>query len=217
MKGVLTLVLMLSLTPKLAFASELAGMTAMCDACHGTNGISEWSDMPTIAGISAFVHTDALLAYRDRVRPCAQSKYRQGNTDQTPTDMCAIAANLSDAQIDALGAHYAALPFVAASQDSDTALVDRGRDLHQQRCQLCHSDNGANPDDDASILKGQWMGYMRQTFAEYAAGTREQPGSMKKLLDPLTKPDIEALLHFYASPDASSDASSEPNSKPGAP
>ena len=54
-------------------------------------------------------------------------------------------------------------------------------------------------DDEASILGGQWAGYLRDTFAEYRSGEREQPKKMAEKLDPLSDADIEALVHYYAS------------------
>jgi len=176
-------------------------LVALCDGCHGPDGVSQWSDMPTIAGISELVHADALLAYKDGARPCEESEFRFGNTSCAATNMCAIATPMTDAQIEALASYYAAKPFVPAVQEFDPTLAARGASVHEKACQHCHSDNGSNPDDDASILKGQWMGYLQRTFAEYAAGTREQPPAMKFTMDPLSDADVEALIHFYAGPD----------------
>ena len=173
----------------------------MCDGCHGKDGVSQWDDMPTIAGISEFVHSDALFVYRDGARPCAKSAFRMGDTTRPETDMCAVTKHMTDEQIESLAAYYAAKPFIAAEQAFDAALAEQGRGVHDRACERCHTDDGSNPEDDAGILKGQWMGYMRQTFAEYASGAREQPDKMKEKLDPLGEDDIEALLHFYASPE----------------
>jgi sulfide dehydrogenase cytochrome subunit len=183
----------------MASAQNLEDITESCDGCHGENGVSQWNDIPTIAGIDAFVHSDALWVYQDEARPCATVSYRRGDTERPDTNMCEVAAGLSDAQIEAIADHYAALPFVPAQQDFDPALADKGKAVHESECARCHSDGGANPEDEAGILAGQWMGYLRSTFAEYAAGTREQPEKMQEKLDPLGSDEIEALLHYYAS------------------
>ena len=52
-------------------ASDLSAVADACNDCHGSDGVSEWNDVPTIAGIDEFVHSDALFVYRDRARPCA--------------------------------------------------------------------------------------------------------------------------------------------------
>ena len=180
-------------------AADLESIVEGCDGCHGTNGVSQWTDVPTIAGIDAFVHADALWVYQDQARPCATGPYRQGDTSRPATSMCAVAAEFDDDEIEAIADHYAALPFVPAAQAFDAALAERGKAVHDSECRRCHSDGGSNPDDEASILAGQWMGYLESTFAEYASGEREQPDRMKEKLDPLSDDDIKALIHYYAS------------------
>jgi len=182
-----------------ASAADLAAMIDNCDGCHGENGVSKWDDMPTISGIDAFTHADALYVYRDEERACGESTYRLGDTDRTPTTMCATVAGFSDDDIEAIAEHYAALPFVPATQDFDAALAITGAALHKQECDRCHSDGGSNAEDEAGIIAGQWMGYMRVAFAQYAAGERPQDKKMKEKMDPLTDADVEALLHYYAS------------------
>ena len=190
---------MILISAPFAVADELEDIIASCNGCHGDDGVSQWTDVPTIAGIDAFVHSDALYIYRDEARPCATSAFRQGDTDRPETSMCAVAAELSDEQIEAIAEHYAALPFVAAKQDFDAALAEQGKAVHDAECSRCHSDGGSNPDDEASILAGQWMGYLESTFAEYASGEREQPKKMKDKMDALSAEDTEALIHYYAS------------------
>ncbi|MBT8098647.1 MAG: c-type cytochrome, partial [Gammaproteobacteria bacterium] len=145
------------------------------------------------------VHSEALYVYRDKGRPCAKSKYRQGDTARPETSMCDVTADLSDEMIEKLSGHYAALPFVPAKQDFDASLATAGKVIHERDCARCHSDGGSNPEDEASILAGQWLGYMRATFAEYASGEREQLDKMKQKMDSLSNEDVEALLHYYAS------------------
>jgi sulfide dehydrogenase cytochrome subunit len=184
-----------------ALAGKLDPLVALCDGCHGSAGVSQWTDMPTIAGISELVHADALFAYKDGARPCETSEFRIGNTSRPATDMCAVTNHMTETQIQALASFYAAKPFVPAKQEFDATLAAQGAKVHKQACERCHSGDGRVPADDASILKGQWMGYLRQTFAEYAAGTREQPDNMKLTMDPLSDDDVEALIHFYAGQD----------------
>lgn len=182
-----------------AFAGDLETLIENCNSCHGDNGVSQWGEVPTIAGIDAFTHSDALFVYRDEARPCAKSKYRQGDTSRAPTTMCAIAADLSDDNIEALADAYAELPFVPATQDFDAALVEAGAAIHESQCDKCHSDGGANVDDEASILAGQWIPYLEATFVDYASGERDQDKKMKEVMDALSADDVKALVNYYAS------------------
>mgnify|MGYP001817737561 FL=1 len=180
-------------------AQDLATIAENCDGCHGANGVSQWDDMPTIAGIDAFSHSEALFIYKDGDRACNDSDYRTGDTSRAATNMCQVAEALDDDQIEDIAGHYAALPFVPAKQDFDAALAEQGKAIHDAECSRCHSDGGSNVDDEASILAGQWMGYLRTSFAQYAAGERPQDKKMQEKMDPLSADDVEALLHYYAS------------------
>jgi len=182
-----------------SMAGDLEAAVENCNGCHGDNGVSQWTDVPTIAGVPEFVHADALYIFRDEARPCTESKYRQGDTSRAATTMCAVAADLSDEMIDEIAAHYAALPFVAAKQEFDAGLAAAGKAVHEAECDRCHSEGGSNPEDEAGILAGQWMGYLEDTFAEYKSGEREQPSKMEEKLNALSDDDIKALVHYYAS------------------
>lgn len=170
-----------------------------CNGCHGDKGVSQWSDVPTIAGIAEFVHADALFVFRDGDRLCAESEYRQGDTSRPATTMCDVAAALSDDDIEAIAAEYAALPYVKATQEFDADLAAAGEAVHSKHCDRCHADAGMDPEDEAGMLGGQWMGYLRSTFAEYAAGDRDQLDKMQEKMDLLSDDDVEALIHYYGS------------------
>jgi cytochrome subunit of sulfide dehydrogenase len=177
-------------------APELA---AECNDCHGDNGVSRWDDVPTIAGVDAFSGSEALYAYRDKARPCTKSEWRQGDTSRPASDMCAETADLSDDDIEALAEHYAGLEFIPAKQEFDAALAAKGMEIHAASCDRCHSEGGSNPEDEAGILAGQWMGYLKTAFSEYRSGEREQLDKMKEEIDKLSDDDVSALVNYYAS------------------
>ncbi|NND35507.1 MAG: cytochrome c-553 [Gammaproteobacteria bacterium] len=182
-----------------ASMADVAAIAADCDGCHGSDGVSEWSDMPTIAGISEFVLSDAMFYYRDGDRPCAESEYRQGDTSRPATDMCKVAQALSEDDIDAISAHYAALTFKPAVQEFDAALAATGKSIHDNSCEGCHPDSGRDAAADSSVLAGQLTEYMRAQFRDYAMGERAQPAKMEARINALSTEDIEGLLNFYAS------------------
>lgn len=180
-------------------SADVDALMQNCNGCHGDDGVSEWSDVPTIAGLAEFVHVDALFIYQDEARPCAESEYRQGDTSRAATTMCAVAAELSEDDIEALAVAYAEKPYVKASQEFDAALAATGKGLHDEQCDRCHSEEGTLADDEAGMLGGQQMGYLRATFADYADGSREQPKKMQEKLDAMSADDIEALVNYYGS------------------
>lgn len=180
-------------------ATELDARLDDCNGCHGDNGVSQWSDVPTIAGMAEFVHADALFIFKDGNRPCAESEYRQGDTARPATTMCDVAAALGDEEIEIIAAEYAAMPYVKTVQDFDADLAAAGQSIHDEHCNRCHADAGMDPEDEAGMLGGQQMGYLRSTFAEYAAGEREQEKKMQQKMDGLSAEDVEALIHYYGS------------------
>jgi len=191
--------LALGMFASISSAQDLAAVVDNCNGCHGDDGVSQWSDVPTIAGVPEYVHADALYFFRDEERPCSEVEYKQGDTSRPATTMCAVVADLSDEMLDELAAYYFELPFVAAQQEFDAGLAAAGKAVHDEACDKCHSDGGANPDDEAGILAGQWMGYLEATFAEYASGARSQDKKMKEKMDALSDADTKALIHYYAS------------------
>ena len=186
------------LTP-IAYA-DLQTDLETCNSCHGDGGVSMESDVPSIAGMSAFVLEEYMFEYQDAARPCHESKYRSGDTERPATDMCAIAKELGEDQILELAEFYGSKSFVPAKQEFDAALAANGAGIHKRECEKCHSDGGSYADDDAGMLAGQWMPYLEQVFAEYATGERSMmEDKMKDKVDALDAESITALLHYYAS------------------
>lgn len=168
-------------------AADLSGVVKGCAICHGPEGVSTRPEFPTIAGIPAGVHADALYLYKEGGYPCPDSK------------MCKPAVRLSDEQIEQIAEYYAAKPFVAAKQDFDADKAARGEEIHNADCEKCHTGGGSNPEVDASILAGQWMMYLTAVMTDYAAGKRLQNDAMKAKTEKLSEADIEALVNYYAS------------------
>jgi len=177
----------------LAAGSAFAGVPAAasgCAQCHGEGGVSSKSDIPTIAGMSAFYLEGQMQAYQKGQRPCAASGM---------TDMCQLAKAMSPAEIASVAAYYEAQKFVGAKQAIDAALAAKGKAVHEARCEICHSDGGREAADDAGILAGQWKPYLLATFEEYRSGKRVEPAKMKAQTGALSADDVKALVEFYAS------------------
>jgi sulfide dehydrogenase cytochrome subunit len=189
-----------ALALSLSASADVADIARECDQCHGENGISTESDVPIIAGMSAFVLEDYLLTYQDQGRPCHETEYRSGDVERPATSMCEIAAELSEDDVAAIAEHYAARPFVPAQQSFDADKATAGAGIHKRDCEKCHTDNASNPEDDAGIMAGQWMPYLQQVFEDYSSGEREMiEKKMREKFDSLSDEDKQALIHFYGS------------------
>jgi len=180
-------------------AADLDKLAANCEQCHGKDGVSTEPKIPTIAGMSSTYITDSIAAYLDKSRPCDDIKIPSGEHKGDTSNMCKSVEKLSEEETDMLAQHYAGKAFVRAKQKFDADLAATGKSIHEVNCKKCHEDGGSSPDDDAGYLAGQWMPYLEDQFEEYGKGERVQPKKMQPKLEKLSKDDIKALLHYYAS------------------
>ncbi|WP_218763570.1 c-type cytochrome [Vibrio parahaemolyticus] len=181
----------------LASPSELISQHE-CEACHGPNGVSSDTNIPTIAGIPEFNFFDQMLRYLEG-RPSASINHVYGDTSQKKGDMVTIVKSLSEAQIEELAKHYAGLEFVPAKQSFDQALAMKGKAIHAKSCENCHSDGGSNALDEASILAGQQKGYLATTLQQFKQGKRSVDKKMDEAFKGLSADDLNALVEYYAS------------------
>lgn len=182
-------IVVLASSARAAFAqdADISALVPTCEACHGHDGVSMLPTTPTIAGIDAGIIADAIYRFQDGEYPCPASP------------MCSVVGNISSEQAEALGKYFASKPFMPAKQNFDPAKAQRGAAIHAAQCEQCHSRGGSDPLDQASILSGQWMPYLREVLADYAAGKRQQLEPMRVRLEAMSPEDLDALANYYAS------------------
>ena len=180
-------------------AADVNELVAPCAGCHGKDGASTESAIPTISGNSAQYIIDSMVAYKDEERPCAEVKINAGSHKGDSDDMCKIAKDLSASDTKLVAEYFAAKPFVRAKQAFDADKAKLGKIVQNRDCKKCHEDGGSSPDDDAGILAGQWTPYMQQQFKDYSSGERPMPKKMKKKYKKLSEADLDNLLHYFAS------------------
>lgn len=171
-----------------------------CVECHGEKGISTEDSIPTIAGASSFFLENQLVIYKEEARPCAKEEFSESEHKEVQAaDHCALAKNLSEAEVGELASYFSGLEFQPADQPVDQALAKKGASLHQKHCDKCHTEGGSLALDDAGILAGQWKPYLMEQLRHYKAGSRWQPEKMKPAMDELSEEDMKALVEYYAS------------------
>jgi len=187
------------LVANVSLAAEGAAVAEQCAVCHGKNGASSDSSLPTIGGFSAKYIVESIKNFRKKTRTCAEVTVLAGPKKGTKSDMCKVVADLSEADAEAVARYLAAQKFVRAKQPFDAAKAKRGSSVYKLRCEKCHENGGSSPDEDNGILAGQWMPYLREQLAGFRSGKRPLDEKMKLRLDRVNKEDEEALLHFFAS------------------
>lgn len=180
----------LAVAPVRAERPSAVMLSEPCAACHGTRGASAGPAVPTIGGQPALYITASLNAFRDGRRPSSV--------------MGRIARGFARDDFIAIGQFYAAQAYVPARQKVDPALADRGRRVHELRCERCHGDGGRRFETDEAkapgpILAGQWLQYLQLVLREFAESERALPAGMDQAFRGLERGDTEALAHFYAS------------------
>lgn len=180
-------------------AVTLENQLKTCSYCHGKDGASTDSDVPIIGGYSVEFLVNNLKAYRDHDRDCPETKYRSGPDKGKKSSMCEIAKNLKDGDIHQIATYLSKKKFVHAKQKFDPVLAAKGKDIHDMYCEKCHSEGATQAKDDAGMMAGQWIPYLRQAIDEFQSGKRPIPKKMKAKLDEVTPEDINALIQFYGS------------------
>ena len=162
-----------------------AMLSNACAGCHGTNGGSAGPSMPSLASQSKTAIVEAM------------KKFKSG--DRPSSIMGRLAKGYSDAEIDAMGDFFSKQKFHPTTQTVDAAKVKKGADLQEANCSRCHLDDGKDGKDDTPVMASQWLPYLEIQMEQYLSGKRKMPEKMAEKVKPLSKADLDALLHFYAS------------------
>jgi cytochrome subunit of sulfide dehydrogenase len=182
-----------------ATAADVAKIAEDCAACHGKDGASTEPDVPIIGGMSATYLEANLKSYAKKERPCPDTKFSSGPKKGTSTNMCEISKGLGDSDSGSIAKFYASKKFVRAAQTVDADLANKGKMIHEKNCEKCHSSDGSDPKDDAGVLAGQWLPYLKASLEEFSTGKRPMEKKMKPRIDKLDAAAFEALANYYAS------------------
>jgi len=171
------------------FADTLPESLSQCRMCHGEDGNSPTSNIPSIAGITKDYFRHVMDAYKNNGRPSEIMKR--------------FVHNLDNASIEQLADFFAKQTFKPTAQAFDKTLAQKGQRLHQQYCEKCHENGGRISENNFGILAGQWTDYLRMAIQAYLDKTRSVNPMMltklKKMQEETGKDGIEHLLNYYAS------------------
>jgi sulfide dehydrogenase cytochrome subunit len=155
-----------------------------CAGCHGTSGGSAGPSMPSLASQSKTAIVEAMKKFKSGERPSSI--------------MGRLAKGYTDKDFEAMGEFFSQQKFHATSQLTDAAKVKKGADLQEANCSRCHLDEGKDGKDDTPVMASQWLPYLQMQMDLYLSGKRKMPEKMAEKVKPLSKEDLDALIHFYA-------------------
>jgi cytochrome c553 len=157
-----------------------------CAACHGAGGRAPLADTPSLAAQPKQFITTQLVMFREGNRKSAV--------------MNALAAPLSNPDINDLGSYFAAQPAPAPGAPLAADAAAAGRALTEKfLCTQCH---GAELQGQQHIprLAGQRADYLKAQLLGFKAQTRfDMDGNMTSAAQALTPADIEALAAYLGS------------------
>jgi sulfide dehydrogenase cytochrome subunit len=170
-------------------AEDIEAIKSKCGMCHGSDGNSPNSSIPSIAGMTKEFFAHTMDAYQNNGRPSDLMK--------------PYVHNLSQEDIRQLAEFYAKQTFKPVKQEYDPARAKKGEALHNKYCEKCHENAGRITENNYGFLAGQWMPYLRQSIQDYLDKKRRVNPMMitklEKLQQEAGKDGLEDLLHYYAS------------------
>lgn len=153
-------------------------LLANCNGCHGGEGNSDKTSVPSIAAQDRQYLASALRAYKDGSRHFE--------------DMNTVARDLNDSQINALATYYAQLPLKPLL--NRTLIEAKHLAL---KCDRCHGERGFSQLPSNPRLAGQSESYLRTSLLAYQHGDRSHD-IMFAMTEVLTLSEIETIAHYYA-------------------
>jgi cytochrome c553 len=159
---------------------------ATCLACHGERGLSETSEVPSLAGMPADFTLIQLFLFRQGTRKVEI--------------MNDLAKDMTDDDLRKFADHFAKLaPPKASGEAADAQIAARAQAvIAKNHCGSCH-----NPDfsgrDQMPRLAAQREDYLLKALRDYKGAMR--PGydaTMDEVIRPVTDADIVDLAHYLA-------------------
>ena len=173
-----------------ALAASARAMTydeklATCLACHGERGISETSEVPSLAGMPADFTLIQLFLFRQGTRKVEI--------------MNDLARDMTDDDLRKFADYFAKLAPPKATEAADPAIAARAQAvIGANHCASCH-----NPDfsgrEQMPRLAAQREDYLLKAMRDYKAAKR--PGydaTMDEVIRPITDQNIVDLSHYLA-------------------
>ncbi len=191
---ILMLAVLILTGPAQAVGNAAAGKekAGMCLACHGAAGNSVNPLWPNLAGQSAGYIAKQLADFKSGAR-------------KDPT-MSALAAGLSQQDMQNLGAYYAGLKPQSGSA-SNEKLAKQGERLYRggnakmgvSACMSCHGPNGRGIPPRFPQVSGQHPAYAVKQLVAFKAGRRSNDDeAMTRIAFHMSEAEIKAVSEYMA-------------------
>jgi cytochrome c553 len=179
------LVAFFSCLTSLAQAQDISAKLMRCAACHGSDGNAQMEGVPSLASQPKTFIENQLVMIREGMR---NIPIMEGLLD-----------GVTDDEIMAMAAHYAALPLKKPAVDRQETLYVLGERLAQEmRCGTCHLPNYVGR-DQMPRLAGQREDYLLHSMRQFASNQAVGRDTiMAAALYGVSDNDLKALAHFLS-------------------
>ena len=154
---------------------------AVCEACHGAEGVSVNLPGPTLAGQNAAYFVEALKAYSTGAR-------------DNPM-MSSVAQGVSGEDSEHLAAYFAGLK-CESSLNAEQQASSAGQPT-ASKCIACHGANGMSSNRAFPNLVGNSKDYLVAALKAYKDGTRKN-GMMAGIVKDLSDAEVDGVATYYA-------------------
>lgn len=161
--------------------SQGKSIAGSCNGCHGNNGNSKTSGIPSLTRFTADYIASAINAYKSGARKNAGMK--------------SMVAFLAPSDIEKVSLYY-------ANQDPEKTSIVVSGDVTAgmniaEKCVGCHGKGGNSGDSKIPSLAGQDAKYIMNAIAQYKNGKRDYK-DMKNAVKELKKEDVVNLAAYYS-------------------
>lgn len=189
-------------TPALAAGDAEAGKTKaiVCSACHGVDGNSMIDMYPKLAG-------QQVTYLNKQLHDLRQAAHTGGKEGRNDPMMSAMAAALSDQDIEDLSAYFNAQTLVVADVKDVPELGEqlyKGGDMVRgiTACIACHGPSGQGSEAAGfPAIAGQHANYIKIQLNKFHDTTRNNDlnGMMQDIAKKLNADDMDALSKYISS------------------
>ena len=168
-----------------ARAATFDEQLATCKACHGENGISETSEVPSLAGMPANYGLIQLYLFRAKMRKVEI--------------MNDVTKDMTDDDLRIFSDYFAKLAPPKSTESPDPAIAARAQAvIAKNHCGSCHNADFSGR-EQMPRLAAQREDYLLKALRDYKSASR--PGydaTMDEVIRPITDTDIVDLSHYLA-------------------
>ena len=161
---------------------------APCANCHGENGVSRKTGVPSLIGLHPKYLVEAMKAYKEGDRP----------VDDTNADMKKALDALNDEDLKRIALYYALKTDdnLTRAQTPSLGALPAGKQA-LSACVKCHGENGVGSGPVNPNLAGQDATYMLNALRAYKASTRDDETMTPKVKN-LSDDELKAFAVYYA-------------------